>query len=342
MPISNILNIALQRNASDIHFTSGLQTTIRVDGELIPLTSEKIFTQEEILNFLKFMISEKQLSSFRKKEIFECDFRFEHPEVKASFRGNVFYSNNGISISLRVINITPPSLEDIKAPFPLKDACSLRNGLILITGPTGSGKSTTLAAMINYINSNFNKHIITIEDPIEYIHSPKNCLIHQRQISEHTNSFNEALRATLREDPDYILVGELRDLETIRLALTAAETGHLVFATLHTNSAAESIDRIVDVFHATEKELIRSMLANSLRLIVSQNLIKKIGGGRIAAMEIMICNTAIKNLIRENKIFQIPSAIQMGKIIGMQTMDDCIKNLAAKQIIDNKYTKNLL
>ncbi len=342
MLLNEILNTALKKGASDIHFTSNSAVFIRVDNDLLPLFDDKIFTTEELLAFVATMIPAERFLAFQQNKIFEYDFRFKCEAVDAFFRGNVFHFNDGIGVALRTISLAPLTLEAIHAPTALKEACLLQNGLVLVTGPTGSGKSTTLAAMIDYINTNFNKHIVTIEDPIEYVHSTKKCLVHQRQVYEHSNSFNDAIRVVLREDPDYILIGELRDLETIRLALTAAETGHLVFATLHTNSAADSIDRMISVFPAAEKELIRSMLANTLRLVVSQRLVKKIGGGRVAAMEVMICNTAIKNLIRDNKVFQIYSAMQMGKVIGMQTMEDSLRNLINLKVITAKEAGILL
>jgi twitching motility protein PilT len=280
------------------------------------------------------------MDEFDKK--FDVDFSFERSQLNARFRANAFRQERGISIAIRHIPMTPPSLESLGFPNILYQLCNLQHGLVLVTGPTGSGKSTTLAAMVDYINNSFARHIITIEDPIEYLHQNKLALIQQREIKKHTSSFDKALRSALREDPDYMLVGEVRDLETMRLALTAAETGHLVFATLHTNSTAETIDRIVDVFPTFEKSLIRSMLANALKAVISQHLLRKIGGGRIVAQEIMICNIAIRNLIRKNKIYQIYSAIQTGRAIGMQTLASSVRELIEKNIIDKDEYNHLL
>ena len=251
----------------------------------------------------------------------------------ARFRVNAYQQQRGPSIAFRAIPDNVPTLGELGFQGRFENLCDLPNGIIIVTGPTGSGKSTTLAAMIDYINTTMNKHIITIEDPIEFIHKCKNCLINQREINHSTKSFNAALRSALREDPDIILVGEMRDLETIRLALTAAETGHLVFATLHTNSAAKTIDRIIDVFPAAEKDMVRAMLAESLRAVIAQTLLKRPGGGRIAAQEVMVCTPAIRNLIRENKIPQILSAIQTGQAQGMNTMEQHLQKLAQENLI---------
>jgi len=264
------------------------------------------------------------------EDTFEADFSFEVPGV-ARFRVNVFVQNRGIGAVFRVIPSRVLSLEDLGAPRIFKDISDYPRGIVLVTGPTGSGKSTTLAAMIDYINANHYSHILTVEDPIEFVHESKKSLINQRELGSQTRSFSAALRSALREDPDVILVGEMRDLETIRLALSAAETGHLVFGTLHTSSAAKTIDRIVDVFPAGEKEMVRSMLSESLRAVISQSLLKtKDESGRIAAHEIMIGTPAIRNLIRENKIAQINSMIQTGQQHGMQTLDQCLQELVRR------------
>jgi len=266
------------------------------------------------------------------EEFLETDFSFELPGV-ARFRVNAFNQERGAAAVFRTIPSVVLSLEDLKAPKFFEELCKRPRGLILVTGPTGSGKSTTLAAMINHINYNDYAHILTVEDPIEFVHESQKSLINQREVHRDTHGFNEALRSALREDPDIILVGEMRDLETIRLAMTAAETGHLVFGTLHTTSAAKTIDRIIDVFPAAEKEMIRSMLSESLQAVISQSLLKKVGGGRIAAHEIMVGTAAIRNLIREAKVAQMYSAIQTGRRDGMQTLDQNLKELVEKGLV---------
>jgi twitching motility protein PilT len=264
-------------------------------------------------------------------EFLETDFSFEIPGL-ARFRVNAFTQARGSGAVFRTIPSKILSLEDLKCPAIFKDISEYPRGIVLVTGPTGSGKSTTLAAMVNHINDNEYGHILTVEDPIEFVHQSKRCLINQREVHRDTLGFNEALRSALREDPDVVLVGEMRDLETIRLALTAAETGHLVFGTLHTSSAAKTVDRIVDVFPAAEKDMVRAMLSESLRAVISQTLLKKKGGGRVAAHEIMIGTPAIRNLIRENKIAQMYSSIQTGQKEGMQTLDQCLKELVRKGV----------
>jgi twitching motility protein PilT len=267
------------------------------------------------------------------EEMLECDFSFGIPNL-ARFRVNAYNQQRGASVAFRTIPSKVLSLEELAAPRVFAELTNRPRGLILVTGPTGSGKSTTLAAMVNHVNENEYGHILTIEDPIEFLHDSKKCLINQREVGPHTLSFSNALRAALREDPDYILVGEMRDLETIRLALTAAETGHLVFATLHTSSAAKTIDRVVDVFPAAEKDMVRSMLSESLVSVISQTLLKtKDGQGRLAAHEIMIGTPAIRNLIRENKIAQMYSAIQTSQSVGMQTLDQCLTELVRRNQI---------
>lgn len=318
MNLEQLLSLTLQHNASDLHLSAGLPPLLRIDGELKNLNFSPL-TQEDLQSLLKDHIDTKQ---------HEIDFALNISELPR-FRVNVFQQNRGIAAVFRVIPNLIPSLDELKLPAALKTIATYKNGLVLITGATGSGKSTTLAAIINHINENYAHHIITIEDPIEFIHTSKKSLINQRQIHRDTLSFNNALRSALREDPDIILVGELRDLETIRLALTAAETGHLVFATLHTSSAAKTINRIIDVFPGDEKNLIRSLLAESLQAVICQTLVKKNNSGRAAACEIMITTPAIRNLIRENKIPQIETAIQTGGAVGMQTMEQSLQKLSS-------------
>jgi twitching motility protein PilT len=282
-------------------------------------------------------MNDKQRKNYEKD--LECDFSFEIPNL-ARFRVNAFVQNRGAGGVFRTIPSKILSMEQLGMGEIFRKISETPRGLICVTGPTGSGKSTTLAAMIDHINTNHYHHILTIEDPIEFVHESKKCLINQREVHRDTHGFNEALRSALREDPDIILVGELRDLETIRLALTAAETGHLVFGTLHTTSAAKTIDRIVDVFPAAEKSMVRSMLSESLQAVVSQTLLKKVGGGRVAAHEIMMGTPAIRNLIREDKIAQMYSAIQTGAQLGMQTLDQCLKTLITKGVVDRNEAKS--
>ena len=282
------------------------------------------------------IMNDKQRKAF--EEFYETDFSFEIPKL-ARFRVNAFNQNRGAAAVFRNIPSTILSLDELNAPKAFKDLCMLPRGLVLVTGPTGSGKSTTLAGMVNHCNDNRPDHIITIEDPIEFVHEAKRCLVNQREVHRDTLGFSEALRSALREDPDIVLVGEMRDLETIRLALTAAETGHLVFGTLHTSSAAKTIDRIVDVFPAAEKDMVRAMMSESLRAVISQTLMKRVGGGRVAAHEIMIGTPAIRNLIREGKIAQMYSAIQTGQGQGMQTLDQCLQEMVQKGVVSREEAK---
>lgn len=302
---------------------------IRVDGDIryinIPALGHK-----EVQDMILSTMDDKQRKDY--EEFFETDFSFSLPGV-ARFRINAFNQKRGAAAVFRAISSEILSLDDLKAPEFFKELCQEPRGLILVTGPTGSGKSTTLSAMVNHINVNECKHILTIEDPIEFVHNSKKCLINQREVHRDTQSFNNALRSALREDPDVIMVGEMRDLETIRLALTAAETGHLVFGTLHTLSAAKTIDRIIDVFPPAEKDRIRSMLSESLQAVISQVLLKKIGGGRIAAHDIMVGTTAIRNLIREAKVAQMYSTIQSGRKDGMQTLDQNLQELVNQGVV---------
>ncbi|NOY71800.1 MAG: type IV pilus twitching motility protein PilT [Gammaproteobacteria bacterium] len=323
MDVADLLAFSVKNAASDLHLSAGLPPMIRVDGD-IRRVNVPALDNKAVHGMLYDIMSDKQRKEF--EEQFETDFSFEIQGL-ARFRVNVFNQNRGVGGVFRTIPSTILSLEDLGAPDIFKDITDKPRGLILVTGPTGSGKSTTLAAMLDYKNENEFGHILTVEDPIEFVHQSKKCLINQREVHRDTHGFTNALRSALREDPDIILVGEMRDPETIGLALTAAETGHVVFGTLHTNSAAKTVDRIIDVFPAAEKEMVRSMLSESLQAVISQTLIKKVGGGRIAAHEIMIGTPAIRNLIRENKIPQMYSAIQTGQSIGMQTLDQNLKEL---------------
>jgi len=283
---------------------------------------------EDVHAMVYDIMSDQQRKMY--EETLECDFSFAVPNL-ARFRVNAFNQQRGASAAFRTIPSKVLSLEELNAPKAFAELTQRPRGLILVTGPTGSGKSTTLAAMVNHVNENEYGHVLTIEDPIEFLHESKKCLINQREVGPHTMSFSNALRAALREDPDYILVGEMRDLETIRLALTAAETGHLVFGTLHTSSAAKTVDRIVDVFPAAEKDMVRAMLSESIVCVISQTLLKtKDGQGRVAAHEIMVGTPAIRNLIRENKVAQMYSAIQTSQSIGMQTLDQCLVEMVRR------------
>ena len=329
MDITELLAFTVQHGASDLHISAGLPPMIRVDGDIRRINLPELGA-EQAQKLIYDIMGDKQRKDF--EEFLETDFSFELPGV-ARFRVNAFHQGRGASAAFGQTPTEILTLEDLKAPAVLKDVVNVPNGLILVTGPTGSGKSTTLAAMIDFINSTKQHHILTIEDPVEFVHQSKKCLIQQREVHRDTLGFAEALRSALREDPDTILVGEMRDLETIRLAITAAETGHLVFGTLHTNSAAKTIDRIIDVFPAGEKSMIRTMLSESLRAVISQTLLKKTGGGRVAAHEILITSPAIRNLIREDKVPQIYSAIQTGRNVGMQTLDQCLQELVGKRLI---------
>ncbi|MGR9072354.1 MAG: type IV pilus twitching motility protein PilT [Gammaproteobacteria bacterium] len=332
MDIAELLSFSVKNNASDLHLSAGLPPMIRVDGDIrrinIPALEHK-----EVHALVYDIMNDKQRRDY--EEFFETDFSFALPGV-ARFRVNAFNQERGAAAVFRTIPADVLTLEDLEAPKVFEELTRKPRGLVLVTGPTGSGKSTTLAAMINQINVSTYAHILTIEDPIEFLHESQKCLINQREVHRDTLGFNEALRSALREDPDVILVGEMRDLETIRLALTAAETGHLVFATLHTSSAAKTIDRIIDVFPAAEKDMVRAMLSESLQAVISQTLLKRIGGGRIAAHEVMIGTPAIRNLIREAKVAQMYSAIQTGRKEGMWTLDQNLKELVDRGKITSK------
>jgi len=333
--IAQLLAFSVKNNASDLHLSAGVPPMIRVDGDVKRINMPPL-SHKEVHSMIYDIMSDKQRKDY--EEFLETDFSFEVPKL-ARFRVNAFNQTRGAGAVFRTIPSQIRTLEDLKAPGIFRDIAMYPRGLVLVTGPTGSGKSTTLAAMIDYVNTNKPDHIITIEDPIEFVHESKKSLINQREVHKDTLGFSEALRSALREDPDVILVGEMRDLETIRLAMTASETGHLVFGTLHTSSAAKTVDRIVDVFPATEKEMIRTMLSESLRAVISQSLLKKIGGGRIAAHEIMIGTPAIRNLIREGKIAQMYSAIQTGQASGMQTLDQNLQELLAKGVVSKEEAR---
>ncbi|MCE3254985.1 MAG: type pili twitching motility protein PilT [Rickettsiaceae bacterium] len=338
--LDKLIEYLIKRKGSDLHLSSGNYPTIRVDGDLLAVPGTNILDNVKIMEMLDPIISDKQRNIY--KEELELDFSIKS-KFGSRFRVNVFMNSNGVSSSFREIPSKVVTISGIGAPNILTEFCKLRQGLILVVGPTGSGKSTTLASMINHINDNFRNHIITIEDPIEFTYKSNLSLINQREVGSSTNSFPNALRAALREDPNVIMVGEMRDLETVRLALTAAETGHLVLATLHTNSAAKSINRIIDVFPSADKGLIRSMLASSLRAVISQRLIKrKDGTGRVPVYEVLIANSSIRNLIKEDKIPQINSMIEIGKNQGMIAAKDSILDLFSKDIITKETAEEFL
>ncbi len=332
MDIGELLAFGVKNGASDLHLSAGLPPMIRVDGDVRRINVPSL-DHKTVHDLVYDIMNDKQRKDY--EEFLETDFSFEVPGL-ARFRVNAFNHNRGSGAVFRTIPSEILTLDDLNAPDIFRDIADTPRGVVLVTGPTGSGKSTTLAAMVNHKNETEYGHILTVEDPIEFVHTSKKCLINQREVHRDTLGFNEALRSALREDPDVILVGEMRDLETIRLALSAAETGHLVFGTLHTSSAAKTIDRVVDVFPAAEKDMIRAMLSESLKAVISQTLLKKIGGGRVAAHEIMIGTPAIRNLIRENKIAQMYSAIQTGQANGMKTLDQDLQRLVRENVVTRK------
>ncbi|MFM2067872.1 MAG: hypothetical protein RLZZ584_2781 [Pseudomonadota bacterium] len=330
MDITQLLSFTVRNKASDLHLSAGLPPMIRVHGEVRRINVDA-FTDKQVKDMVYDVMRDAQRKVF--EETLECDFSFDVQHL-ARFRVNAFNQNRGCGAVFRTIPDKVMTLEDLKTPKVFADLSLKPRGLVLVTGPTGSGKSTTLAAMVNHMNENAFGHILTVEDPIEFVHESKKCLVNQREVGPQTKSFENALRSALREDPDAILVGELRDLATIRLALTAAETGHLVFGTLHTSSAAKTIDRIVDVFPGDEKEMVRAMLSESLLAVIAQQLCRvRDGNGRVAAHEIMLGTSAIRNLIRENKVAQMYSIIQTGQSQGMQTLDQCLIELVKRNVI---------
>ncbi|MGI9332762.1 MAG: type IV pilus twitching motility protein PilT [Gammaproteobacteria bacterium] len=336
MDIGELLAFGVKNGSSDLHLSAGLPPMIRVDGDVRRINVPPL-DHKTVHELVYDIMNDKQQKDY--EELLETDFSFEVPGL-ARFRVNAFNHHRGSGAVFRTIPSQILTLEQLGAPNIFKDISETPRGVVLVTGPTGSGKSTTLAAMVDHKNNTEYGHILTVEDPIEFVHESKKCLVNQREVHRDTLGFNEALRSALREDPDVILVGEMRDLETIRLALTAAETGHLVFGTLHTSSAAKTIDRVVDVFPAAEKDMVRSMLSESLKAVISQTLLKKNGGGRVAAHEIMIGTPAIRNLIRENKIAQMYSAIQTGQQNGMQTLDQNLQALVRDGVVSRQQAQS--
>ncbi|WP_130470608.1 type IV pilus twitching motility protein PilT [Candidatus Magnetaquicoccus inordinatus] len=333
MDFAKLLTVMVNFGASDLHLSAGMKPMFRLDGKMRLLSDIPPFEHNQLLAFANSLMNETQ--SKKCAALQEVDFSFSNPE-SGRFRVHVFHQQRGIALAFRVIPKEIPTLNQIKAPEILTQLSRMARGLVLLTGPSGSGKSTTLAAMIELRNRVDSAHILTLEDPIEFVHKEQDGLITQREIGQNSLSFAAALRSALRADPDVIMIGEMRDLETIRLALTAAETGHLVLATLHTTSASSTINRIIDVFPAAEKEMIRSMLSTSLQAIVSQQLLPKSNGGRVAAYEILMATPAIRNLIRENKLAQVYSAMQTGRQVGMQTLEQSLQELVTAGMISRK------
>jgi twitching motility protein PilT len=325
-----LLDRMLDKKASDLHLSSTVVPMLRIDGDMVPQEDMRPLSPERLKAMLWSLAPEKNKKQW--EDIHDTDFAYETP--RARFRVNVFEDRKGIGSVMRQIPTKIMSAEDMGLSKHILDLCFLTKGLVLVTGPTGSGKSTTLAAMIDYINRNREDHIITIEDPIEFVHPNKKCLVNQREVGVHTQGFKNALRAALREDPDIVLVGEMRDLETIAIAIETAETGHLVFGTLHTNTAPSTVDRIIDQFPADRQEQIRMMLSESLKGVISQTLLKKIGGGRVPAQEVLLCTGSVSNLIREGKTFQIPSVMQTSRGIGMTTLNDALFDLVKRKVVE--------
>ena len=336
MDITQLLAFGVEQGASDCHLSAGEPPMIRIHGDLKKLDHAPL-TKDEAHALVYDIMNDAQRKAF--EETHECDFSFEMGTV-ARFRVNVFMQRKGEGAVFRTIPTKILTLEQLEMPAILKQLCEKEKGLILVTGPTGSGKSTTLAGMVDYLNETFEGHILTVEDPIEFVHPSKKCLVNQRELGPHTNSFANALRAALREDPDVILVGEMRDLETIQLALTAAETGHIVFGTLHTSSAPKTVDRIIDVFPPNQQAQIRAQFAESIEAVLTQTLLKKKGGGRVAALEIMTGTTAVRNLVREGKIHQIPGTMQVSQKDGMQTMDMALQNLVSRGLVSKEEAQS--
>ncbi len=336
MDITQLLTFAHREGASDVHLSAGEPPMVRMHGDMKKIEHPPL-TPEEVHNMVFDIMSDAVRKAFQ--ETNDVDFSFELGDI-SRFRVNVFRTRRGEGAVFRTIPTKVMSIEELGLPPIIRELTKKEKGLILVTGPTGSGKSTTLASMIDLINETYEGHILTIEDPIEFVHQSKKCLVNQREVGPHTQSFSNALRGALREDPDVILVGEMRDLETVSLALTAAETGHLVFATLHTSSAPKTVDRIIDVFPAAQQGQIRAMFSESIQAVITQTLVKKRAGGRIAALEILIGTPAVRNLIRENKIHQIPSAIQTGFSVGMQTLDSALVDLVARGLITQEEAQS--
>jgi len=328
--MDRLLSEVVSRRASDLHLSSGSPPSFRVDGDIVPAPELGVLEADRLAAMLWTLAPARHRAEFDERS----DTDFAHATEEARFRVNVFADRHGIAAVMRQIPSKIRTAEEMGLPRAILDLCFLSKGLVLVTGPTGSGKSTTLASMVDHVNRNRDDHIVTIEDPVEFVHENRRCLVNQREVGTHTLSFKAALRAALREDPDVVLVGELRDLETIAIAIETAETGHLVFGTLHTNSAPSTVDRIIDQFPSDRQAQIRTMLSESLKAVVTQVLCKKVGGGRVAAMEILLCTSSVSNLIREGKTFQIPSVMQTAKGVGMATLNDSLLDLVKKGLVE--------
>lgn len=329
--IKKFLTVCVQKKASDLHLSSGCKAKYRIDGDLIDIEASPLLNDKAISQMLLEIMTDDQKTELI--ETYECDFSIDDSDNDARFRVNAFFHNRGYGAVFRRLENKIPTLDQFGAPSVLKTVQAKKGGLILVTGPTGSGKSSTLAALVNELNQKEDSHILTIEDPVEFVHTSQRALVNQREVKRDTKSFNAALKSALREDPDCILVGEMRDLETIRLALEAAETGHLVLGTLHTMSAIKTVDRVISVFPPAEQELVRNMLAESLEIVISQRLLKRKGGGRVASYEVLIANSGIRNMIKENKLPQIYTALQTGTAKGMITMEQGIEKLLKTGVI---------